>query len=66
MASDQAKRTKKETVVVGITFSGQVLKRLDALCQKGSHGTTRTEVVRSFVEDGIRQAMKDRFIPMDD
>lgn len=66
MASDQAKRTKKETDVVGVTFSGIVLKRLDALCQKGSHGTTRTEVVRSFVEESIRQAMKDGFISMDD
>ena len=57
---------KKDTEVIGVTFSHVALRRVDALCDKGTHGTSRTEVIRSLVEEGIRQAIKDGFIKLDE
>ncbi|MGH6956119.1 MAG: hypothetical protein ACREEW_05585 [Caulobacteraceae bacterium] len=52
--------------MVGVTFSLLTLQRLDRLVAKGSHGGGRQEVIRHLVERGVREAMKDGFIPMED
>lgn len=59
-ATDKA--DKKDTKVVEATFSAITLKRLDALVREGSFGITRPEVIRNFVETGLRAARKDNHI----
>jgi hypothetical protein len=61
-----AARGSKTTDVIGVTFSKITLGRIDSLVSKGTHGNTRQEVVRYFVEDGIREVMKEGFLPMPD
>jgi hypothetical protein len=59
-----AARAKKEkdTKVIDATFSLVALRRLDALVREGSFGISRPEVIRNFVETGLRAARKDGHI----
>lgn len=53
---------KKGTEVADATFSLITLKRLDALVREGSYGIGRPDVIRHFVEAGLREARKDGHI----
>jgi len=66
MAARKDPSEKKDTEVVGATFSAVTVRRLDALVKDGSYGVTRPEVIRHFLEEGLRQARKDNFISADD
>ena len=63
MAGNLSSRKKeKDTKVVDATFSLVSLGRLDALVREGSFGITRPEVIRHFVEAGLREARKNGHI----
>lgn len=51
---------------VEVTFSEVSLRRLDALVREGSYGVTRPEVIRHFLEAGLREARKAGHITDDD
>lgn len=58
----RAPKKRKDTEVADATFSVVSLRRLDALVNEGSYGITRPEVIRHFVEAGLREARKDGHI----
>lgn len=35
---------------------------LDALASKGTHGTSPTDVARTLIEQGIRRAIREKFL----
>jgi len=45
MAARKDPSEKKDTEVVGATFSAVTVRRLDALVKDGSYGVTRPEVI---------------------
>jgi hypothetical protein len=51
---------------IQITLSVKTQKYLATLAQKGTHGTNIVDVARTLIESGIRQAIKDSFITIDD
>ena len=60
------RNSDKGADVIGVTFSRVTQRRLEALAAKGTHGSGRTDVIRHFVEEGLRQAIKDGFISVED
>jgi hypothetical protein len=57
---------KKETDIQKVTFSVTTLRFLDALSGKGTHGSSVNDVIRSLVEEGIRRAIADRILGVDE
>jgi hypothetical protein len=51
--------TKRETC----TLSVATVRYLHALSNKGTHGTSVPGVMTTLIEQGVRQAILDRFIP---
>jgi len=47
-------------------LSARTLAYLRALAKKGTHGASVPAVGRSLIEEGIRQAIRDRFISAED
>lgn len=47
-----------------ITFAVGTVEYLEQLASKGTHGNDVTNVIRTLVEEGIRSAIKEGFIPM--
>jgi hypothetical protein len=48
------------------TLSLATIRYLEKLAKKGTHGTSVPKVMTSLIEEGIRQAIKDRFIKHED
>lgn len=57
---------KKDTKVVDTTLSVVTLRRLETLVRGGAFGVTRPEVIRHFVEAGLREARKENYISPSD
>jgi hypothetical protein len=62
MAKGDEEKPKKDTKVVDATISIVSLNRLEALVCEGAYGITRPEVIRHFIEAGLREARKDGHI----
>jgi len=45
-----------------ITLAKVTWDYLETLARQGTHGTSYTDVAKSLIEDGIRQAIKDGFL----
>jgi hypothetical protein len=45
-----------------ITLAVATWSYLDQLSKLGTHGTSVTDVAKTLIEDGIRQAIKDGFL----
>ena len=54
--------TRRKTV----TLTETSIRYLETLAAKGTHGSDVVGVARTLIEEGIRQAIKDRFIDMID
>jgi hypothetical protein len=61
MAQGKAPTTRKN-----ITFNVATLKYLEALAAKGTHGSDVADVARTLVENGIREAIKEGFLKLQD
>ncbi|WP_343712865.1 hypothetical protein [Inquilinus sp.] len=53
---------KSPTTRKSITFNVATLKYLEALAATGTHGSDVVSVARTLVENGIRDAIKDGFL----
>jgi hypothetical protein len=51
-----------DTKVVDATISLVTLKRLEALVREGSYGIKMPEVIRHFIEAGLREARREGHI----
>jgi hypothetical protein len=45
-----------------ITLGNMTWEYLEELARQGTHGTSVTDVAKSLIEEGIRQAIKDGFL----
>lgn len=57
---------KAKTVRKTITIAVTTFRYLERLAEKGTHGSDWSGVARGFVEEGVRQAIKDGFINLED
>jgi len=57
---------KTDTTRKTFTISKATLRYLERLAEKGIHGSEWSGVARGFVEEGVRQAIKDGFIKQED
>lgn len=48
------------------TLSKATIRYLEKLSKRGTHGTSVSKVMSSLIEEGIRQAIKDKFITQED
>lgn len=48
------------------TLSVATLGYLEKLAKRGTHGSSVPKVMTSLIEEGIRQAIRERFISADD
>lgn len=55
-----------DTKVVDATISLISYRRLEALVREGSYGIKQTEVIRHFIEAGLREARKDGHITQEE
>jgi hypothetical protein len=55
-------RAKTPTQRLPVTLSLVTLGYLADLAQEGTHGTSATDVAKTLIEEGIRQAIRDRFL----
>jgi hypothetical protein len=60
-----AKRTTK-TLRLQVMLSLKTHGYLAVLGDKGTHGTSPTDVAKTLIEEGIRQAIKDGLLDKDD
>ena len=58
--------TKTPTTRKALTLSKKSLTYLERLAERGIHGSEWSGVARNFIDEGIRQAIKDGFIKQDD
>jgi len=49
-----------------LTLTGATLTYLERIAARGTHGWDVADVARQFVEDGVRQAIKEGFVELDD
>ena len=59
-------KTKTATVRKTLTLSRQDYRYLEILAERGIHGSEWSGVARNFVEEGIRRAIKDGFVNLDE
>ncbi len=52
--------TRRKTITLAVT----TLAYVEALAETGTHGSDVTGVLRTLVEEGVRRAIKDKFISM--
>ena len=57
---------KTDTTRKTFTISVKTLHYLERLAERGIHGSEWSGVARNFVEEGVRQAIKNGFITQDD
>ena len=57
---------KTDTVRKTITLSKATVRHLERLAIIGIHGSEWSGVARTFVEAGVRQAIQDDYIKLDD
>lgn len=53
---------KTATVRKNITLSAATVGYLEVLARAGTHGSDVVAVIRTMVEEGVRNAIRDRFI----
>ena len=53
---------KAETVRKNVTLSAATIEYLEALATKGTHGSDVPSVMRTMIEEGVRNAIRERFI----
>ena len=61
MAS-RTEKTERLQVMLGLRTHGF----LALLAEKGTHGTSPTDVAKSLIEDGIRRAIKEDWLDKED
>ena len=61
MAS-RTEKTGRLQVMLGLRTHGF----LSVLAEKGTHGTSLTDVAKSLIEEGIRRAIKEQWLDQDD
>lgn len=61
MAS-RTERTERLQVMLGLKTHGF----LAVLAEKGTHGTSLTDVAKALIEDGIRRAIKEEWLSAED
>jgi len=61
MAQGKAPTTRKS-----ITLAESTIRYLEKLACKGTHGSTVTGVATTLVEEGVRLAIKEGFIKIED
>jgi len=61
MAS-RTEKTERLQVMLGLRTHGF----LTMLAEKGTHGTSPTDVAKSLIEDGIRRAIKEEWLDKED
>lgn len=57
---------KADTDVQKVTFSKSTLRFLETLSARGTHGAKMNDVIRTLVEEGIRRAIADRILSVED
>lgn len=57
---------KAATVRKTITLSRITVRYLETLARKATHGSDWSRVATNFIEEGVRQAIKDGFLTMDE
>lgn len=53
---------KSPTTRKNVTFSATTVEYLEELATKGTHGSDVAGVIRTMVEEGVRNAIRDGFI----
>ncbi|HEV7659935.1 MAG TPA: hypothetical protein VGO55_08830 [Allosphingosinicella sp.] len=53
---------KAETVRKNVTLSAATIRYLEELAAKGTHGSDVVAVIRTMVEAGVREAIREGFI----
>lgn len=57
---------KGETVRKACTLALLTLRRLERLAKRKTHGTTAASIMTNFVEAGLREAIKEGYIRLED
>lgn len=47
-----------------VTLATATIEYLEALSRRGTHGTSTPDVAKTFIEQGIRRAIKQRFLTL--
>lgn len=55
-----------KTDIQKVTFSNATLRFLDVLSTRGTHGAKVNDVIRTLVEEGIRRAIADNILKVED
>jgi anti-sigma regulatory factor (Ser/Thr protein kinase) len=53
---------KSQTTRMNVTFSVTTVEYLEELATKGTHGSDVVSAIRTMVEEGVRNAIRDGFI----
>ena len=53
---------KTPTIRKNVTFSQATIDYLEDLAKHGTHGSDVPDVIRTLVEEGVRNAIKEQFI----
>lgn len=48
------------------TLAPQTLRYLKKLAKKGTHGTSVPDIMTKFIEEGVRQAIRENFLKVED
>jgi hypothetical protein len=59
-------KAQSETYRLQIMLALKTHAFLELLAQKGTHGTSATDVAKSLIEQGIRDSIKDGFLTAED
>jgi hypothetical protein len=54
------------TVRKTCTIAALTLRRLERLARRGTHGTSAAAIMTNFIEAGIREAIKEGYIQLED
>ena len=57
---------KKATEIQKVTFSCTTIRFVETLTNHGTHGSSVNDVIRSLVEEGVRRAIADGILKVED
>ena len=64
-ASGEPNKKEKDSEVIGATLSMVTIRRMDILVDDGAYGTCRPDVIRHFLEEGLRRARSEGLISIE-
>jgi hypothetical protein len=64
--ASKAQKQPKTTERRPCTLSVATIRYLEKLALSGTHGSSVPDVMTSLIESGVRQAIKDGFVKMDE